>query len=349
MLQGTKRATRRDAAGRHQCGAAELVQYELHPAMLPRLEIGGRSALEWKLVGLRRILLALRVPPLLVAALAAVVPGKQRSTDTYEVLYSYCYWRGVRRAAPDRETWRRLRRGTTILMYHAIGEREGRFTISERRFRLQLAWLKRRGYRVISLDELVRCRREFRLPPAKSVVITFDDGYKDTLELALPMLERLGFPCTLFLPSAAGVDGAWDENGELGGRELLALDQASAFLARGSVGAHTRTHVDLLSVGPEEARAEIAGSKAELEEALGVPVTLFAYPFGRYDDEIRRLVREAGFEAACTIAPGPNWPATDSFELHRFEVHGTDSLFRFALMVWLGDIDRMLPRRLRRR
>jgi peptidoglycan/xylan/chitin deacetylase (PgdA/CDA1 family)/GT2 family glycosyltransferase len=328
-----------------QRGGAELVLYELHPAMLPDLEIGGRSEPGWREIALHRILLATRIPPLLIAAVAALVPGDRRSLNAYTTLYGYCRLRGVRRAAPDRETWRRLRRGTTILMYHAIGrpgEPEGRFMISVRRFRRQLAWLRRRGYRVISLDELVRCRREFRLPPAKSVVITFDDGYTDTLELGLPLLERLGFPWTLFLPSAAGARSSWDGNI---GRELIGLDQASAFLERMSVGAHTRTHVDLPTVGLEEARGEIVGSKADLEAALGVPVTLFAYPYGKHDDEIRRLVREAGFVAACGITHGPNQPATDSYELRRYEVYGTDSLVRFALMIWLGDIDRLLPRR----
>jgi peptidoglycan/xylan/chitin deacetylase (PgdA/CDA1 family) len=341
----TLRFSLRDAERR---GAGELLLYELHPAMLPTLQFGGRGDLNWRLVGYRRLLLTLRVPPLVVAALAAVVPGEQRSLDMYTLLYTYCHWRGVRRAVPDRETWRRMRRGTSILMYHAIagpGEAEERYTISERRFRRQMGWLKRRGYTVIALDELVRYRREFRLPPEKSVVITFDDGYADTLELALPVLERLGFPCSLFLLTAAGTGGVGNGEDELGRRKRLRLDQASAFLARGSVGAHTRTHVDLLTVDLEEARAEIAASKAELEAALGVPVTLFAYPYGSYDEEIVRLVREVGFEAACTATPGPNWPATDSYKLLRFEVYGTDSLFRFALTVWLGDIKRVLPRR----
>jgi peptidoglycan/xylan/chitin deacetylase (PgdA/CDA1 family)/GT2 family glycosyltransferase len=329
-------------------GAGELVLYALHPSLLPRLQIGGLTEHPWRLVGVRRILIALRVPPLVIAALAALVPSERRAGDLYTLLYSYNRWRAVRRAAPDRETWRRLRRGTTILIYHAIarpGERAGRYRISARRFRRQLVWLKLRGYRVIDLDELVRLRREFRLPPAKSVVITFDDGFADNLELALPLLERHGFPCTLFLASAAGTRCAWSGDGQLAGRELLGPEQAGAFLANGSVGAHTRTHVDLLSIGLEQARAEIAGSKQELEAALGVPVTLFAYPYGSYDERIRRLVREAGFEAACTITPGPNWPATDPFELRRVEVRGTDSLLRFALTVWLGDIGHLVPRR----
>jgi peptidoglycan/xylan/chitin deacetylase (PgdA/CDA1 family) len=276
------------------------------------------------------------------------MPGDDQVRKYYSLLLSYSRWVGVRKAA-DRETWRRLRRGTVILMYHAIGrngEPPSRYIVPERRFRSQMAWLKRAGYTVIGLDDLVQCMREHRLPPAKSVVLTFDDGYRDNLELALPVLKRFGYPWTLFLLSRAGAHNGWDEAGGLQERELIDIHEAASF-GGGSVGAHTRTHVDLVAVSPEKAKREIVGSKAELEGALAKPVTLFAYPYGSVNEAVRRLVQEAGFEAACTITPGPNRPATDPYMLHRSEIDGRDSLLRFATLLSVGDIRLSWYRRLR--
>lgn len=103
-------------------------------------------------------------------------------------------------------------------------------------------------------------------------------------------------------------------------------------------GAHTRTHPKLPELPIEEARHEIAESKRELEDALGVPVTTFAYPYGRVSPEVRDLVADAGFAGACGVLPGRNRPAADGFALRRVEVFGSDRLLRFALTVWLGDI-----------
>ena len=78
-------------------------------------------------------------------------------------------------------------------MYHAIGREDepaSRYVLPASRFRRQLAWLKLRRYNVIGLEEFVRLRTENCLPPSKSVVLTFDDGYADNVELGLPALEQ---------------------------------------------------------------------------------------------------------------------------------------------------------------
>lgn len=87
----------------------------------------------------------------------------------------------------------------------------------------------------------------------------------------------------------------------------------------------------------ELAATETQQSRRELEATLGVPVTTFAYPHGRYDKNVVEAVAEAGFELACTDRPGRNLPATHPLQLHRYTVTGTDPFLRFALMLWLGD------------
>ena len=113
-----------------------------------------------------------------------------------------------------------------------------------------------------------------------------------------------------------------------------------------ALGAHTRTHPMLPAVTPDRARAEIAGSRADLEQALSQPIQLFSYPHGKYDAIARSIVEQVGYSGACSTRAGMNSPATSKFELRRTEVRGTDSLVRFALALWLGDDH--LPSRRRR-
>lgn len=321
-------------------GRVSLELYRRHPSILPWLELGGFSEPSRKWLALRALLLILRAPPLLLAAVGRLLPGGRTVRTWYRFVYSYSYWLGMQRAT-DRDTWRRLRRGVLVLTYHAIaghGERSSRFVIPARRFAREMAWLRRRGYQVIGLDEFLRSRSEFRLPPPKSVVVTFDDGYADN-RLAAPILGKLGFPATIFLVTRAGERNGWDSDGaELAGRSLMRIQEARAML--GDViafGAHTRTHADLGSLSREELESEVEGSRRDLEAALGVPVTTFAYPYGKSTPDVQDVVRTAGFIGACSTVLGRNRPSADSYALRRVEVRGSDSLIRFALTLWLGD------------
>ena len=182
----------------------------------------------------------------------------------------------------------------------------------------------------------MRARIEHRLPPPKSVVLTFDDGYADNVELGLPMLERHGFAATVFLVSAAGDRAGWRSAEDVQGRPLLVPADARSLKGRLEFGAHSRTHPRLPSLELHELEREISGSRSELEQALGIPVTVFAYPYGEKNAAVEQAVEQAGYVAACGIEPGRNRPSCDLYALKRFEVRGTDSLLRFATTLWLG-------------
>jgi peptidoglycan/xylan/chitin deacetylase (PgdA/CDA1 family) len=243
---------------------------------------------------------------------------------------------------PDADTRRRLERGPLILLYHSVGapgEPPSRYVVPGRRFERQMWWLKRRGYSMMSLDEVLALRREHRLPPARAVVVTLDDGYADNAEIAAPVLQRLGIPATVFLVTARAAND-WTAEGPLSGRQLLTPSEA-ARLNGGPlrIGAHTRTHPRLTEVDAEALETEVAGSRRDLEEALATPPVAFAYPYGKYDDAVREEVANSGFLGACTIEAGRNRPAIDDFSLRRVEIFGHDSLLRFALTVWLGSAE----------
>ena len=246
------------------------------------------------------------------------------------------------RAAADRELWRRARSATLILGYHAFGadgEKAGRFVVPARRFARQLRWLKRR-YNVITLGEYVAYRSSNRLPPPRTLVITIDDGYLDTATVAGPLLEELGLRATVFLVSDPVAETAPDADPALDDRPQIASGGARALLSETfEIGSHTRTHPRLTALDPAEARSKIAGSKQQLESALGEPVTLLAYPFGDADAETRLLAEKAGYEAA-EYHQGRNRPATPPFDLRWLEICGTYSFPRFVATLLLGDLRR---------
>ena len=326
-------------------GRVAVDLYRRHPEMIALMPLGGSGELSLarSTQAIAGAMLALRVPPDVLATAGFLVPGRSWSQAWFASTLRHAYWCGVRGAAsPD--LWRQLRGGTLILGYHAFGaegEKPSRYVVPGRRFERQLAWLEHHRYNVISLGEYIEYRTAFRLPPARTVVITIDDVYEDTVTVAGPILERFGFVATVFPISAAGAHNDQATEPALAGRPLIGAGAAHDLLAGPfEIGSHTRTHRDLTRIPASEARAEIAGSKQELERALGVQVTAFAYPFGASNPEVRSLVEEAGFLAARGIQPGRNRPATDSFDLRWLEICGTYTLARFAATLRLGDLRR---------
>jgi glycosyltransferase involved in cell wall biosynthesis len=317
--------------------AVEL--YRRHPPIVSTMELGGRESTSRRSKVVREVLLALRISPAVCVRVGLVLPGRW-AKRWFRFALNYCYWRGVRKAV-DPELWKRSRRGTAILRYHAIGDRDegaSRYVVPADRFARQLAWLRRRRYNVISLADYLGYRSRYEFPPTRSVVITFDDGYADNDAFGKPVLERFAFPATIFLLTGGDGLNAGATDRRLVGRPLLDLERARTMLgARVDFGAHTRTHPDLTALEPAAAEDEIAGSKEDLERALETPIVSFAYPFGDVTPEIRELVRRSGFLGACGVKPGHNRPATDSFDLRRLEVRGTDSLLRFALTLVVGE------------
>jgi peptidoglycan/xylan/chitin deacetylase (PgdA/CDA1 family)/glycosyltransferase involved in cell wall biosynthesis len=338
IYRKNRRQVARDAENE---GRADFELYRRHPAVLPHRGIGMFNDSTLRSVLLRRALLATRVQPVWLITLGRCMELTGREYAWYQFMYGYCYWHGVRHAVSDRSTWRRLLSRTLILMYHAIGdfdEPPSRYVVPGRRFKWQLAWLAWTGRHVMDLEDYVCRLREYRLPPTRAVVLTFDDGYRDTFTLSYPILRRHRMPVTVFLVTrAVGQTNDWDREGVLRGRPLLSWEDVQEMADGGvSFGAHTQTHASLTSLDLRRSREEISGSRADLERQLNLPVRLFAYPYGRYDAATRAAVEQAGYDGACAVHPGPNGPSTDPFVVRRIEVKGTYNLVSFACAAWLG-------------
>ncbi len=322
-------------------GTAALALFERHPQMLSDIPLGAFAEGSVRVTSALRLLLALRAPVWPVAFVDRGLTKLPSRDRVYRFLQLYCYWRGVRRVVSDRKLWQSLTNGVLFLLYHAIGERgeaSSRYIVPADALARQLAWLRRRGYAPMSVDEYVRHRSSGKPPPAHSVVLTFDDGYGDNFSAASPLLRAEAMSATIFLVSAS-VGGAneWDADTELAGRRLLTWQEIGDLREAGvGFGAHTRSHASLPSLGLTDAEVEIRGSREELERRLEIPVPHFAYPYGRAGGAIEALVEKCGFASACGIRPGRNTFATPLFALRRCEIDGRMSLFDFAATVWLG-------------
>jgi glycosyltransferase involved in cell wall biosynthesis len=288
---------------------------------------------------LRRLLLALRTPPRLLAAAGAAIPGEGRRKTWFGFVSRYTFWRGVR-LGMDRERWRSTTGGVPVLMYHGFsdsGERD-RYLMPKRSFARQMRLLAALRYRVIPFEELASALRHGEPPPHRTVVITIDDGYRDNLEIAQPILRRHGFPAIVFLVSAMlGGKSEWSERGASAWRPLLTAEEVKAMQADAMrFGGHTRTHSRLPEVAEDRIDEEVRGCREELERLLGEPVEAFAYPYGGYDERAAAAVERAGFAAACTVEPQLAGPGGDPMEIPRIEVRGSDSALTFLRKLWIG-------------
>jgi len=168
--------------------------------------------------------------------------------------------------------------------------------------------------------------------PARPVILTFDDGYRDCLEYAAPILKARGFTATFFvLGLLAGKTSQWllAERGiELPLLDWHAVRQLRA--AGNECGSHGMSHPRLTQISPAACREELLTSRRVLEDQLGEEVRHLAYPFGVYDEKVRTIAAESGYVTACSVRSG--WSGTDDdlMALHRIHVHGEGSLKDFA-------------------
>jgi peptidoglycan/xylan/chitin deacetylase (PgdA/CDA1 family) len=232
--------------------------------------------------------------------------------------------------------------GIRILFYHRVSDDHDELAVTPRRFRQQMDYLASQSYRVVDVLEAVKLL-DNGAASAKTVGLSFDDGFVDVAEQALPILQERGFRATVFVATA--VTAGWAKFGWyreqppiLGWDEIVDLDREGTF----QFEAHSLTHPNLSALREEEAEEEIAGSKAALEAQLGRPAQLFAYPTGLYGLRERALAEAAGYRAAVTCEPGLNTRGTDRFCLRRRQVDAGDSLLDFLAKLG-GGHDSPLP------
>jgi peptidoglycan/xylan/chitin deacetylase (PgdA/CDA1 family) len=243
------------------------------------------------------------------------------------------------------------RKRAVILGYHGVADcprkdDQRMLQLPPAKFRAQLEMLLSAGFAFVTVAELAR-RAAGRRPPPGLAAVTFDDGMRNVLTAALPILTELGIPATVYVPTGwlggcspwigPGGDGAIVTAAEL--RELVA--------AGWELGSHTRTHADLSKLDYDGCRSQIDGSCGVLESISGERVETLAYPFGRYGPAAIAAARDGGLLAAVATCSG-GW---EPYELTRAMIGSADP-FPVVLLKLSDRCDSILrsrPLRLARR
>jgi|TARA_Y100000310_G_scaffold310737_1_gene356272 peptidoglycan/xylan/chitin deacetylase (PgdA/CDA1 family) len=209
-----------------------------------------------------------------------------------------------------------------VLQYHHVDSSTPAVTsITETQFKRQMDHLKAENYRVLPLGELVSHLQKGEAIPDRAVSLTFDDAYESIQRAALPILKELAFPFTVFV-STQMVDS--------GHKNYLSWTQLRELQAAGgTIANHTQSHTHLLRRRPGETtnlwrnriRDEILAAEGRIKSETGTATKLFAYPYGEFNDELKRLVGELGYTGFGQHS-GPVGPLSDQLALPRFPIAG---------------------------
>ena len=213
-----------------------------------------------------------------------------------------------------------VRSDSRILTYHSVGHRDHEMNVTPEDFRAQMKWISENCV-IIPLADAAMGK--------PGIAITFDDGYRDNLINAAPILKEFGFTATVFV--VTGKVGAMlehDDDPETSA--LMTWEELRKWESIGlSVGGHTMTHKRLSQLTDQDQENEIRDCALNLEENLKNRIEAFAYPFGSaldFNDISKSLAKEAGFAYAVSNRYGPNNAASDRWNLRRIWIDNTDSI-----------------------
>lgn len=210
----------------------------------------------------------------------------------------------------------------SILMYHEIGEGPDCMWVSAQDFYNQMKYLHDNRYQTITLSQAVELLKG-HYDTGKMVVLTFDDGYDTFYTNAWPVLREFNQRASLFIIS--------DLVGQPG---YMSWEQINTLASNGvEIGGHTRTHPFLTNLDSSQAGMEIMGGKQDIESKLGLKITMFCYPTGKYNPEVIKEVTTAGYNAAVTMVQGRASSTDNVLLLPRLGVYKDDPLDRFTEIV----------------
>ena len=212
----------------------------------------------------------------------------------------------------------------TILAYHKVNNTQAdALTVSGKNFISQMEYLKNHRYNVVSLEVLAQKIKNKEVLRKNTAVITFDDGHKDNYTSAYPVLEKYGFPATIFITTSFA-----------GKEQFLSWDEIKEMKEAGiSFGSHTIEHPRLTQVSADKAREEMLKSKEIIENELKIPCRFFCYPYGDLNDEVKNITRECGYTAAV-VTPPRRGIEEDMLCLKRVGIYYHTTMLQFRLKLW---------------
>lgn len=200
-----------------------------------------------------------------------------------------------------------------ILMYHHVfleGGNQSKLVVDLAYFEKQMAFLKKRNYQVLPLDQLFLLALKNKPLPEKSVAITFDDGYEDNYLYAYPILKKFKFPATIFLIA-----------GKIGAKGYLSWHQISEMASHHiQFGNHTTTHPNLTEIDRTHIRKEIYDAHRLLNARLRSTSLIFAYPSGFYNEIAIEEVKRMNYLAAVSASPTENLVMNNRYGFNRVRI-----------------------------
>ncbi|NOU69148.1 polysaccharide deacetylase family protein [Paenibacillus sp. LMG 31461] len=209
-----------------------------------------------------------------------------------------------------------------VLNYHSVTIDPGNVVvISPAKLEAQMKYLSDHGYTPISLTTFINLieKKSVHAAPDKPVLLTFDDGYVDNVEEAMPILAKYNFPATLFMSP-----GMVEDAGYLNWEQVKQLQQAGW-----DIQPHGMTHPHLPKLSAEQQAYEITEARKLIEEKLGTQADVFCYPYGEYNQTTLKVLKDYGFRYAFTIDQGYTTNQQYPYSLKRLFINGEESLKAF--------------------
>jgi peptidoglycan/xylan/chitin deacetylase (PgdA/CDA1 family) len=208
-----------------------------------------------------------------------------------------------------------------VLNYHSIGITKGNtLVLDPKKLTQQMDFLAEQGYSPLTLSDFILLLEKKKSAPAKPVLLTFDDGYIDNYEQAMPILKRHGFPATIFISP-----GTIGQEGKLNWKQIKEMHEAGW-----DIQPHGMTHPHLPELTAAEQKEEIMQSRRQIEQQLGTKADIFCYPYGEFNKQTLTILKEEGFRYAFTIRQGRTTSSQDPFHLKRIYVNSEDSLLQWS-------------------
>jgi len=215
-----------------------------------------------------------------------------------------------------------------ILCYHRFGVKTSKLNVTPAAFEQQMEWLARNGYTVVTFARLARFLEGKEALPPKSVVITIDDGYRSSYEIAYPILKKFGFPATVFLYTDF-----------VGASDAMTWAQMKEMTASGlvTIQPHSKSHANLTQRLPNESEAryrervrrEVTTPVAALKDRLSEPSYTFAYPYGDVNEYVVDLLIKDNVSQGVTVTAGGNPFYAYPYMLRRSMIFGNEDMDAF--------------------